>query len=160
MPEFGILALINRRMLWLVVVALIVIGLTGMYAVAMRSASSWYAIRLPFGVGESFADYLGAEGKGPDGVSPEIAGFSVVSEQGLLAGVVPLDVGLTPYTAQWVAEIDQTRQFEVGGQYVQRTNNYRHVYPDNWTAPASEFVGSVYRPKDGVGEVVPCKGSC
>jgi hypothetical protein len=159
-------------MLWLVVVALIVIALTGMYAVAMRSASSWYAIRLPFGVGvngwgwagESFADYFGegagSGGKSPDGVAPEIAGFAAVSEQGLLAGVVPLDVGLTPYTAQRVAEIDQTRQFEVGGQYVQRTNNYRRVYPDNWTAPASEFVGSVYRPKDGVGEVVPCKGAC
>jgi hypothetical protein len=159
-------------MLWLVVVALIVIALTGMYAVAMRSATSWYAIRLPFGVGvngwgwsgESFTDYFGegtdGAGAGPDGVSPEIAGFATVSEQGLLAGVVPVDVGLTPYTAQRVAEIDQTRQMELGGQYVQRTNNYRRRYPDNWTAPASEFVGSMYRPKDGVGEVVPCKGAC
>lgn len=148
-------------MLWLVVVALIVIALTGMYAVAMRSASSWYAIHMPFGVGEMFANYLeGETGSGPDGVSPEIAGFSTVSEQGLLVGVVPLDVGLTPYTAQRVAEIDQTRSLELGGQYVQRTNNYRRRYPDNWTAPLSEFVGSVYRPKDGVGEVVPCGGAC
>ena len=148
-------------MLWLVVVALIVIALTGMYAVAMRSASSWYAIRLPFGVGESFADYLpGQDGKGPDGVEPELARFAVVGEQGLLTGVVPVEAGLTPYTAERVAEIDQTREMELGGQYVQRTNNYRHQYPDNWTAPLSEFVGSVYRPKNGVGEVVPCSGSC
>ena len=149
-------------MLWLLVVALIVIALTGMYAVAMRSAASWYAIRLPFGISERFTNYLegGEGGGGPDGVSPEIAGFTTVSEQGLLAGVVPLDVGLTPYTAQRVAEIDQTRQMELGGQYVQRTNNYRRRYPDNWTAPLSEFVGSVYRPKDGVGKVVPCGGAC
>jgi hypothetical protein len=157
-------------MLWLVIVALIVIALTGMYAVAMRNASSWYAIRLPFGVGvngwgwasEAFADYFGEGGasKSPDGVSPEIAEFASVSGQGLLAGVLPVEAGLTPYTAERVAEIDQTRQMELGGQYVQRTNNYRHRYPDNWTAPLSEFVGSVYRPKDGVGEVVPCSGSC
>jgi hypothetical protein len=156
-------------MLWLVIVALIVIALTGMYAVAMRNAMSWYAIRLPFGVGtngwgwagEAFADYLpGQDGKGPDGVEPEIAQFAVVGEQGLLTGVLPVEAGLTPYTAERVAEIDQTRQMELGGQYVQRTNNYRHQYPDNWTAPLSEFVGSVYRPKDGVGEVVPCGGAC
>jgi hypothetical protein len=159
-------------MLWLVIVALIVIALTGMYAVAMRSATSWYAIRLPFGVGlngwgwsgESFADYLEGQsdlgGKSPDGVAPEIAGMATVGEQGLLSGVLPIDVGLTPYTAQRVAEIDQTRQMELGGQYVQRTNNYRRRYPDNWTAPLSELVGSVYRPKDGVGEVVPCGGAC
>lgn len=149
-------------MLWLLIVTLIVIALTGMYAVAMRSAASWYAIRLPFGVGaEAFTDYLpGQNGEGPDGVEPEIARFAVVGEQGLLTGVVPVDAGLTPYTAQRVAEIDQTREMELGGQYVQRTNNYQHVYPDNWTAPLSEFVGSVYRPKDGVGEVVPCKGAC
>jgi len=159
-------------MLWLIVVALIVIALTGMYAVAMRSATSWYAIRLPFGVGvngwgwagEAFADYLegqsGLGGASPDGVAPEVAGFATVSEQGLLAGVVPIEAGLTPYTAQRVAEIDQTRSLELGGQYVQRTNNYRREYPDNWTAPMSEFVGSMYRPKDGVGEVVPCGGAC
>lgn len=158
-------------MLWLVVVALIVIALTGMYAVAMRSATSWYAIRLPFGVGlggwgwsgEAFADYFGegaGGGGGPDGVEPELARFAVVGEQGLLTGVVPVEAGLTPYTAERVAAIDQTRQLELGGQYVQRTNNYRRRYPDNWTAPLSEFVGSIYRPKDGVGEVVPCGGSC
>lgn len=157
-------------MLWLVIVALIVIALTGMYAVAMRSATSWYAIRLPFGVGlngwgwsgESFADYLeGKSGNGIGGVVPDdLAGVTAVGEQGLLSGVLPVDVGLTPYTAQRVAEIDQTRQLELGGQYVQRTNNYRRRYPDNWTAPLSELVGSVYQPKDGVGEVVPCGGNC
>jgi hypothetical protein len=148
-------------MLWLLIVALIVIAMTGMYAVAMRSAASWYAIRLPFGVGpEAFANYIGTEGKGPDGVEPEIARFAIVGEQGLLTGVVPIEAGLTHYTAQRVAEIDQTREMEVGGQYVQRTNNYRHQYPDNWTAPLSEMVGSIYRPKDGVGEVVPCGGAC
>ena len=144
---------------WLVAVALVLIALTGLYAVAMKSAGgagAWTTGR------EGFADYIGAgygETNAPDGVLPEVASFSSVA-QPLMADVIPVEAGLTPYTAAAVAAIDRTRSMELGGQYVQRTNNYAHVYPDNWTAPLSELVGSIYKPRDGVGLVVPCAGAC
>ena len=109
---------------------------------------------------EGFADYLsGSEGGvGPDGVTPEVAEFG--QNPLVLGDVLPTSAGLTAYQAADVAAIDQSRQLELGGQYVQRTNNYRRVYPDNGSAPLSELVGSVYAPKDGIGAVVPCKGAC
>jgi hypothetical protein len=110
---------------------------------------------------EGYADYLAGEGNlaaGPDGVLPEVATFG--QNTAVLGDVLPVTAGLTAYQAVDVARIDVTRQTEIGGQYVQRTNNYRRTYPDNGSAPLSELVGSVYAPKDGVGAVVPCSGSC
>jgi hypothetical protein len=139
---------------WLVAVALILIALTGLYAVAMQSvAAAWTT------GAEGYADYIGGEPSGPDGVMPEVASFSSVT-QPLMGDVIPVQTGLTPYTAAAVAAIDRSRSMELGGQYVQRTNNYAHLYPDNWTAPFSELVGSIYKPRDGVGLVVPCSGAC
>jgi hypothetical protein len=71
-----------------------------------------------------------------------------------------LDVGLGNLGAAGCAAIDQSRQLELDGQYVQRTNNYRRQYPDNCSAPLTEFVGSVYKEKRDVGLGVPCKGRC
>jgi len=71
-----------------------------------------------------------------------------------------LDVGLGTLDAASCAAIDQSREMELGGQYVQRTNNYRRQYPDNCSAPLTEFVGSVYKEKRDVGLGVPCKGRC
>ena len=140
---------------WLVVVALILVALTGLYAVAMQSVAG---VAWTTGA-EGYADYIGGEPAGPDGVMPEVASFSSVT-QPLMGDVIPVQTGLTPYTAAAVAAIDRSRSMELGGQYVQRTNNYAHVYPDNWTAPLSELVGSIYKPRDGVGLVVPCRGAC
>ena len=39
--------------------------------------------------------------------------------------------------------------------FLQRTNNYRHVHPDSCSAPNHEFVGTFYKPKDGVGRYPP-----
>jgi hypothetical protein len=71
-----------------------------------------------------------------------------------------LDVGLGNLGAAGCAAIDQSRELELDGQYVQRTNNYRRQYPDNCSAPLTEFVGSVYKEKRDVGLGVPCKGLC
>jgi hypothetical protein len=71
-----------------------------------------------------------------------------------------LDVGLGTLDAASCAAIDQSRELELDGQYVQRTNNYRRQYPDNCSAPLTEFVGSVYKEKRDVGLGVPCKGRC
>jgi hypothetical protein len=35
--------------------------------------------------------------------------------------------------------------------YLQRTNNYKHMHPDSCSAPNHEFVGTFYTPFDGVG---------
>lgn len=41
--------------------------------------------------------------------------------------------------------------------YLQRTNNYEHVYPDSCSAPNHEFVGTFYTPFNGVGNT-PASG--
>jgi len=152
-------------MKWLVFVTLILVALTGLYAAAMRSCRADLGLRVPWTpTWEPFADYIGTVParalENPDVAAPQVAEFAAVGGQGLLADVIPLDVGLSGRTAAEIAGIDRARQMELGGQYVQRTNNYRREYPDNWTAPLSEFVGAIYRPKDGVGEGVPCPGAC
>lgn len=35
--------------------------------------------------------------------------------------------------------------------YLQRTNNYRHMHPDDCSAPNHELIGTFYTPFDGVG---------
>lgn len=35
--------------------------------------------------------------------------------------------------------------------YLQRTNNYQRAHPDSCSAPYHEFVGTFYKPEDGVG---------
>lgn len=134
------------------------------WLVALVVVVGWYVSAVGWTRGrsaEGFADYLAGEGSiaaGPDGVLPEVATFG--QNTAVLGDVLPVTAGLTAYQAADVARIDVTRQTELGGQYVQRTNNYRRVYPDNGSAPLSELVGSVYAPKDGVGAVVPCGGLC
>jgi len=138
------------------VVAIILVALTALYVLRMSRVGAM----LPGFPRELFKDYIGtgvASAGTPDGVVPDLAALG----QGvLLEGTLAFNPGLTAYTAADVAAIDQTRQTELGGQYVQRTNNYRREYPDNSSAPLSEFVGAVYAPKDGVGRVVPCAGQC
>lgn len=139
-----------------VIVAIIVLALTALYVLRMSSVAG----ALPGFTPEFFRDYIGtgvASAGTPDGVVPDLAAL----QQGvLLEDRLAYNPGLTAYTAAEVAAIDQTRQMELGGQYVQRTNNYRREYPDNGSAPLSEFVGAVYAPKDGVGRIVPCGGQC
>ena len=130
--------------------------------IALLVVVGWYLRIAVLRGTEGFADYLGGSGGsltgGPDGVIPEVAEFG--QNPAVLGDVLPVSAGLTPYGAADVAFIDTARQMEPAGQYTQRTNNYRRVYPDNGSAPLSELVGSVYSPKDGVGERVPCKGAC
>ena len=158
------------------IVAIIVIALTALYVMRMSRVGAmlpgFHASVLTDGMlfnsrftgggfpQELFRDYIGtgvASAGTPDGVVPDLAAL----RQGvLLEDTLAFNPGLTGYTAADVASIDQARQMELGGQYVQRTNNYRREYPDNSSAPLSEFVGAVYAPKDGVGRVVPCSGQC
>lgn len=48
-------------------------------------------------------------------------------------------------TAKTCYQKDFMAQTEKTGNFIQRTNNYRHGAPDNCTAPLTEFVDSFYR---------------
>lgn len=54
--------------------------------------------------------------------------------------------GLSALDAASCAALDPSRNLEVGGQYVQRTNNYKRAYPDSCSSLPTEFVGAVYEP--------------
>lgn len=110
---------------------------------------------------EGFVSYLLAPGKyhgSVEGVGADSLQEFPNGQQALLDRT--LDVGLGNLGAAGCAAIDQSRELELDGQYVQRTNNYRRQYPDNCSAPLTEFVGSIYKEKRDVGLGVPCKGRC
>jgi hypothetical protein len=43
------------------------------------------------------------------------------------------------------------------GSFLQRTNNYKRTHPDDCSAPSHEFVGTFYKPHEGVG-ATPASG--
>lgn len=136
---------------WLSIVAVILAGLTALYIIKMDG-------RQPRGY-EGFADFIGNSGNGYAGAEPDVP--LAVFNQGLpLADMLATQTGLTGMDAEGCASVDKAREMELDGQYIQRTNNYKRDYPDNCSSPLSELVGSVYKPKDGVGLVVPCAGQC
>ena len=47
-------------------------------------------------------------------------------------------------TAKTCYETDFSAQSMKTGNYIQRTNNFKHSGPDNCSAPLTEFVNSVY----------------
>ena len=125
-------------------------------AYQIRMTSSDY---LGFGI-EGFTNG-GAETvlEGSGGNEPELAQI----QQGLPLSdfLEPVGTGPTNIGADACARIDSARQTELDGQYVQRTNNYRHDNPDNCSSPLSEFVGAFYKLRNNtVGTTVPCAGSC
>ncbi len=139
-------------MSWLVVVALILIGLTWFYTRAVATTRDLPGY-------EGFLDYFNTPKQvaGPDGVAPEMA---VVNAGPLLDNMLTPQTGLSGLSAGSCYAQDRTVELQLGGQYAQRTNNYRREYPDNCSALLSDFVDSMYRPRDGVGLTVPCAGQC
>ena len=133
-------------MRWIILVAIIVLGLTAVYILQTP----------PMRRHELFADYItGGAMKGPDGLVPLFADVA----QGLpLSDVLKTATGLTKMNAKTCAATDTARQQELGGQYVQRTNNYRRDYPDDCSSLMSDFVGGFYA--GTIGATVPCNGSC
>lgn len=120
------------------VVALIVVGLTALYLIEMRAS-----------VGRLSEFFVGSE----SGAAADVAASLPLQD------VLDVRPGLSDLGAASCAAGDVSRQLELGGQYVQRTNNYRRTYPDSCSAPLTEFVGAVYRPV-AVGADVPCAGQC
>ncbi len=54
-------------------------------------------------------------------------------------------------TSERCYRMDMAEELKCGGSYLQRTNNYKHSHPDSCSAPNHEFVGTFYRPHEGVG---------
>jgi hypothetical protein len=127
---------------WMLAVSLAVLLITAAFVLHMT--------KVDYGV-ERFANEK-AEG------SVDLAEFG----QGLpLADFLRVETGVTRMGAPDCAAADSARQMELGGQYVQRTNNYRREYPDHCSSLRSDFVGGFYQPKEGgVGLRVPCDGDC
>lgn len=143
--------------IWMVLVAVLIVW--WMYARAAASVGGTHRLAgaaFRGGALEGFADYLDSAATSPGGLEPDIAD---IRQPLPLSDFLQEKPGLQDLTAGSCAGVDATRQTELGGQYVQRTNNYRRDYPDNCSAPLSEFVGSVYTPT-AVGATVPCTGQC
>jgi hypothetical protein len=143
----------SRRMKWFLGVTLLVILLVFIYTRSMPPVKQ-------SGVKEPFMGFINSHAEqknSPDGRAPDLAVF----QQGLpLQDILVPVYSLSPLTAGDCANLDVSRIQEVGGQYVQRTNNYKRDYPDTCTAPLTEFVGAVYASQKLIGSVVPCAHAC
>lgn len=61
-------------------------------------------------------------------------------------------------TSQRCYKTDIGESLKMTRNYLQRTNNYIHGHPDDCSAPNHEFVGTFYKPFDGVG-LTPARGT-
>jgi len=136
---------------WSVIVALMLICLTVLYAMEMRRLHG--PVLRGVESFESGGTSDGLEGAGEIQVAD-------INNGPLLRDVMKVRSGLSGLGADACAAQDRAREMEMGGQYAQRTNNYKRDYPDNCSAAITEFVDSIYEPRDGVGLTVPCAGSC
>lgn len=96
------------------------------------SLHHYIVIRSALPYKESFVDLV---------PSPSDASYS------LLDGVIPLkqvqhDGNLNSQTCY---DSDFQKRLERTGNYLQRTNNYRHKDPESCTAPFQEFVNAYYK---------------
>jgi hypothetical protein len=61
-------------------------------------------------------------------------------------------------TSQRCYKSDIGESLKLTRNYLQRTNNYKRQHPDDCSAPNHEFVGTFYKPFDGVGQI-PATGT-
>jgi hypothetical protein len=59
-------------------------------------------------------------------------------------------------TSQTCYKTDIGEALKLTRNYLQRTNNYKREHPDDCSAPNHEFVGTFYKPWDGVGRTPAC----
>ncbi len=60
-------------------------------------------------------------------------------------------------TSEKCLRVDAGEVLKPVGSYLQRTNNYKRSHPDDCSAPNHEFVGTFYKPHEGVG-ATPASG--
>lgn len=78
------------------------------------------------------------------GIGKPYKSFDLLS--GWLPGKPEPRVAMGP-TSQQCYQVDWARGLERAGSYAQRTNNYRHGYPDSCSAPNHDLVLDFYIPK-------------
>ena len=79
-----------------------------------------------------------------EGPSENVSGLADFNIGLPLSDFLDTKTGLTDFDSAGCVSIDTSRQTELGGQYVQRTNNYHRYNPDTCSQLLTEFVGSVY----------------
>jgi len=139
-------------MWWMLLTTLAIVGI-------IAAQIHWTPRSALQGVDEDFMNYVDQDHPDKSGIAePDLADI----QQGLpLSDFLRVDAGLNGATAAECAEVDGARVTEPGGSYVQRTNNFRHDYPDYCMARPDDFVASVYAPKmDALGAGVGCAGKC
>ena len=114
---------------WFVLITLIL-------AIAVQLSQTGYIYLFPDSWGKPFARH-GQEGF----MNPALAD----APYKLLADVLPEKKTDGTLTAQTCYQTDFLAQTEKVGNYLQRTNNFRHGTPDNCSAPLTEFVDSFYK---------------
>lgn len=139
---------------WTVIVALMLVALTALYAMEMRRLHG------PDLRGVESFESGGGSGGSQDLEGADMPAIADINNGPLLRDMMKVKTGLSGLSASACDAQDRSREMEMGGQYAQRTNNYRRDYPDNCSAAITEFVDSIYEPRDGVGLTVPCAGSC
>lgn len=134
-------------------------------------------------VGYMYASYLGsrAEGFSNLNVSPSLfvpavapggaeetsdlspGGANDINTEKIIGspGLPPMSVGEAEsnwgrMTSQTCYKTDIGEALKMTRNYLQRTNNYKREHPDDCSAPNHEFVGTFYKPWDGVGRIPEC----
>ncbi len=111
-----------------------------------------------------------ASGRNPEGVpvgfseGGEIAPIKSVNTEKLLASdrLIPMtaeeaDDHWGKITSERCYKTDMGEVLKPTRNFLQRTNNYPRSHPDSCSAPNHEFIGTFYRPHEGVG-ATPASG--
>ena len=76
-----------------------------------------------------------------------LAPANVDTSYSLLNGVLPLKVNVVRggFNSQSCFEQNFQSRLERTGNYIQRTNNYKHEDPESCSSPLQDFVGAYYK---------------
>jgi hypothetical protein len=81
----------------------------------------------------------------------------VVSERLMPMGAEEANMAWGKLTSERCFRSDMAEELKKTRNFLQRTNNYQHSHPDSCSAPNHEFIGTFYRPHEGIG-AVPASG--
>ena len=118
--------------------------ITLIFAIAVQLSQTGYIYLFPDAWGKPFAHGRSNNGQaGREGFTNFPANANAPYR--LLADVLPEKQTDGTLTAQTCYQRDFLAQTEKTGNYIQRTNNFRHGTPDNCSAPLTEMVDSFYK---------------
>lgn len=143
------------------VLILLLIAYLGARAQAQAQAEGFAALNVSPSLFKAKVTPSGAEE--PSDYSPGAAHDplteKIIESPGLPAMTVPeAESNWGKMTSQRCYKSDIGESLKLTRNYLQRTNNYMHIHPDDCSAPNHEFVGTFYKPFDGVGRT-PATGT-